>query len=317
LDRQRAHLPAGLSALLSGLLLTAVLGCSPVSTGSWYDSEKDGQPDFFERRQASQAGSQRKSTSRPTSGQISVGAGDTYYSLSRRHKVPLRALMEANNARPPYTLAPGDRLRLPRQQFYTVQRKDTLYSISRKFGTDVSTLAKSNGLAKPYAISVGQSLQVPSGKADTQRRVESSARASAKPKAASKTMPQVPRRAGRFLMPVRGTILSGFGPKPGGLHNDGINIGANRGTPIKAAENGVVVYAGNELRGYGNLLLVRHSGGWVTAYAHIGKFRVRQGAKVKQGEVIGEVGNSGSVDRPQLHFEIRKGTRAVNPNSLI
>ena len=101
------------------------------------------------------------------------------------------------------------------------------------------------------------------------------------------------------------------------MHNDGVNIAARTGAPIVAAENGVVVYTGNELRGYGNLLLIRHSGGWVTAYAHISKFRVKPGARVKQGDVIAEVGQTGNVDRPQLHFELRKGKRAVNPQSLI
>jgi murein DD-endopeptidase MepM/ murein hydrolase activator NlpD len=101
------------------------------------------------------------------------------------------------------------------------------------------------------------------------------------------------------------------------LHNDGINISAPIGTPIKASENGVVVYTGNQLRGYGNLILVRHSGGWVSAYAHTSKFLVQAGDKVKQGEVIAQVGQSGSVSRPQLHFELRKGTRAVDPKSLI
>jgi murein DD-endopeptidase MepM/ murein hydrolase activator NlpD len=119
------------------------------------------------------------------------------------------------------------------------------------------------------------------------------------------------------MTPVKGRVISNFGPKEGGLHNDGINISAPIGTPIKASENGVVVYTGNQLRGYGNLILVRHSGGWVSAYAHTSKFLVQAGDKVKQGEVIAQVGQSGSVSRPQLHFELRKGTRAVDPKSLI
>ena len=92
---------------------------------------------------------------------------------------------------------------------------------------------------------------------------------------------------------------------------------AREGAPIRAAENGVVVYTGNELRGYGNLLLIRHSGGWVTAYAHTSKFLVKPGAQVKQGMLSPRSGRTGNVERPQLHFELRKGTRAVNPQSLI
>ena len=94
---------------------------------------------------------------------MSVKKGETYYSLARRYNVPLRALLKANNARPPYVLSPGDRVTIPQQQFYAVKKKDTLYSISRAHKTDVATLAKLNGLKKPYAISVGQRLQIPGG----------------------------------------------------------------------------------------------------------------------------------------------------------
>lgn len=97
------------------------------------------------------------------------------------------------------------------------------------------------------------------------------------------------------------------------MHNDGINIAASRGAPIRAAENGVVVYAGNELRGFGNLLLLRHADGWMTAYAHADEILVARGDQVKRGEVIGRVGSTGNVASPQIHFEIRRGSRAVNP----
>ena len=97
------------------------------------------------------------------------------------------------------------------------------------------------------------------------------------------------------------------------MHNDGINILAPRGTSVRAASNGVVAYAGNELRGFGNLLLIKHSGGWVTAYAHNEKLLVRRGDTVNKGEIIAKVGASGNVVLPQLHFEVRKGKRAINP----
>ena len=122
-----------------------------------------------------------------------------------------------------------------------------------------------------------------------------------------------PRGAARFLWPVKGKLISGFGPKSDGLNNDGINIGAAKGTPVMAADNGVVAYAGNELRGFGNLLLVKHDGGWITAYAHLDKMEVERGAKVKRGARIGTVGQTGSVNAPQLHFELRKGSHVVDP----
>jgi murein DD-endopeptidase MepM/ murein hydrolase activator NlpD len=117
----------------------------------------------------------------------------------------------------------------------------------------------------------------------------------------------------RFNWPLRGSIISRFGPKAGGLHNDGINIAAKNGTLVRAAESGVVAYAGNELRGFGNLVLVRHKGGWTTAYAHAEELLVKRGDRVKKGQALARVGRSGGVDRDQLHFEIRRGSDAVDP----
>jgi murein DD-endopeptidase MepM/ murein hydrolase activator NlpD len=119
---------------------------------------------------------------------------------------------------------------------------------------------------------------------------------------------------GQFLWPVKGKLISGYGPKPDGTHNDGLNIAATKGTPVIAADGGVVAYSGNELKGFGNLLLIRHNGGWMTAYAHLDGLKVERGAKVKRGQTIGTVGQSGAVDSPQLHFEVRKGSQAVDPN---
>ena len=126
-----------------------------------------------------------------------------------------------------------------------------------------------------------------------------------------------PRSSSSFLWPVKGRVIVGFGPRESGLHNDGINISAPVGTSIKAAENGVVAYAGNELRGFGNLLLIKHSDGYTTAYAHTSEILVKRGDRVKRGQIIARVGSSGSVTQPQLHFEIRKGPRAVDPRKKL
>jgi murein DD-endopeptidase MepM/ murein hydrolase activator NlpD len=127
-------------------------------------------------------------------------------------------------------------------------------------------------------------------------------------------VPEPPPRAdSKFMWPVNGKIISRFGPKDGGLHNDGINISAPRGTRVVAAENGVVAYAGNELRGFGNLLLIKHADGWITAYAHNDQLLVQKGDKVVRGQAIARVGSSGNVSSPQLHFEIRRGAEPVNP----
>lgn len=120
-----------------------------------------------------------------------------------------------------------------------------------------------------------------------------------------------------FLWPVQGRVISRYGPKAGGLHNDGVNIAAPRGTPVRAAENGVVVYAGSELKGFGNMVLVKHADGYVTAYAHTADVLVQRGDKVRRGQAIARVGSSGNVDRPQLHFEIRKGRKAIDPQGRL
>ncbi len=119
--------------------------------------------------------------------------------------------------------------------------------------------------------------------------------------------------SGGFRWPARGRVIAGFGPKPTGQQNDGINLAVPEGTPIKASEDGVVAYAGNELKGYGNLVLVRHSNGYVTAYAHASELTVKRGESVKRGQMIGKSGQTGNVTSPQLHFEIRKGATPVDP----
>ena len=123
----------------------------------------------------------------------------------------------------------------------------------------------------------------------------------------------VARSSSKFSWPVRGKILSGYGSKSNGLFNDGINIKATRGAAVVAAENGFVAYAGNEVKGMGNLVIIQHSDGWMTVYAHMESMSVRRGHGVSVGQKIGTVGTSGKVDQPQLHFEIRKGTKAYNP----
>jgi murein DD-endopeptidase MepM/ murein hydrolase activator NlpD len=120
-----------------------------------------------------------------------------------------------------------------------------------------------------------------------------------------------------FRWPARGRVIAGFGPSPNGLQNDGINVAVPEGTPIKAADDGVVAYAGNELKGYGNLVLIKHSNGFVTAYAHASEILVKRGDTVKRGEVIAKSGQTGSVTSPQLHFEIRKGSTPVDPSQYL
>jgi murein DD-endopeptidase MepM/ murein hydrolase activator NlpD len=116
-----------------------------------------------------------------------------------------------------------------------------------------------------------------------------------------------------FRWPVRGRVIAGYGAKTNGQQNDGINLAVPEGTSVKAAEDGIVAYSGNELKGYGNLLLVRHANGYVTAYAHASELKVKRGETVKRGQIIALAGQTGTVNSPQLHFEIRKGSTPVDP----
>ncbi len=117
----------------------------------------------------------------------------------------------------------------------------------------------------------------------------------------------------QFRWPVRGRIISDFGAKPGGGKNEGVNLAVPEGTAVKAADDGTVIYSGNELKGYGNLVLVRHSDGWVSAYAHNSELKVSRGDKIRRGDVVGLAGATGSVNQPQVHFELRRGNKPVDP----
>ncbi|MEM6382320.1 MAG: LysM peptidoglycan-binding domain-containing protein [Pseudomonadota bacterium] len=232
---------------------------------------------------------------------------------------------------------------------HTVVSGDTAFNIARRYGMTVSQLASANGLSDPGAIRIGQRLNVRGGAAAQQvastaptlpvvsqtataPRVtrtpaqEVAARsytppqppAQAEPEVASRQTPaaepaQATESPLQFRWPIRGRVVSGFGTQVNGARNDGINIAVPEGASIRAAEDGEVVYAGNELRGFGNLVLVQHRGGYVTAYAHNSRIMVSRGDRVSRGEIIARAGATGDVDTPQLHFEIRRGTTPVDP----
>ena len=259
---------------------------------------------------------------------VIAGRGDTVYGLSRRHRVPVRAIIEANRLRPPYHLRAGQRVVLPRGRRHIVKRGETFYGIARRYGANPHALARANGLKPPYDIRAGQALVLAgvAARGVGKTAVKTGGRKSAdapeierrpgKPPPAA--VPRPPAASGKgFIWPVRGRVISGFGAKAKGLRNDGINIGAARGTPVVATENGVVAYAGNELRGFGNLLLIKHAGGWVSAYAHNDTVLVKRGQKVDKGQKIATVGSTGSVKSPQLHFEIRRGRIAKDPRKYL
>lgn len=276
-------------------------------------------------------------------GAVMVREGDTLWNISQRYRLSVRDIIDLNEIDPPYAIRDGQRLKLPPPVDYRVGANDTLYGVSRMFGVPVSQLVKMNNLPPPYRLAAGQVLRIPSPAMRERVRERGNivaAVVAAKPSIAAPTphhplpSPQpspavrereiqkpittlaAPKRQD-FVWPVKGRVVSGYGPKEGGLYNEGINIAAPKGTPVAAAANGVVAYVGSDLKSYGNLVLIRHGGGTMTAYAHLSAINVKKGQSVKRGQAIGTIGSSGSVETSQLHFEVRKGGNTLDPKKFL
>jgi len=225
---------------------------------------------------------------------------------------------------------------------HVVNRGDTLVGIAHRNHLSVAELARANGIEPSAKLRLGMKLTVPAKSAATAPSAQPAPAQVAPPLATRMAaMPADPQQKARlaqtssvedapvseapvkaseatgalptFRWPVRGKVITGYGAKTNGKANDGINLAVPEGTPVKAAEDGVVAYSGNELKGYGNLVLVRHTNGYVTAYAHASELLVKRGDTIKRGQVIAKSGQSGEVGSPQLHFEIRKGSTPVDP----
>ncbi|WP_417484198.1 LysM peptidoglycan-binding domain-containing protein [Maricaulis salignorans] len=254
-------------------------------------------------------------------GGYTVRSGDTLSEIAERCNVAMASLASANNLSRPYTLRPGQTLTMPRPPVHVVQRGENLYRIGLRYDIPFQRLASHNGIPAPYELEVGQSIQLPSGTTLATAATSAPAR-STRPPARTQTPPpqstlpatqQVANSSVSFDWPIRGSILSEFGRKPDGSRNDGINIEARTGAEVRAAAPGQVVYAGSELAGYGQLILLRHEGGFVTAYAHNSRLMVREGDQVTRGQVIAAAGSSGTVEIAQVHFEIRRGVNPEDP----
>lgn len=245
-----------------------------------------------------------------------VAPGETLNSIARSYAVPVASIVTANNLTDTNAIRVGQVLRMPGAQA-TATRTAALAPAT---ATDAEPIP-SQPPAKPAIATAAPAAAAPAQPAEQQvaslapaataGKVATDAAAAAPP--AAEDGAEAEDSAGGFRWPARGRIIAGFGRKSSGEQNDGINIALPEGTPIKAAEGGVVIYAGNELSGFGNLLLIRHDNGWVTAYAHNKDLLVGRGATVKRGQVIAYAGATGSVTQPQLHFELRKGSQPVDP----
>jgi murein DD-endopeptidase MepM/ murein hydrolase activator NlpD len=229
---------------------------------------------------------------------------------------------------------------------HVVNHGDTLMSIARRNHISAGELARANGLDSSAKLKIGMKLNVPVKASaavapvaqpvvaqaapvsappatklaaittDSQQKARLAQTTNVEEAPTAETPAKAAEATGAlptFRWPVRGKVITGYGAKTNGKSNDGINLAVPEGTPVKAAEDGVVAYSGNELKGYGNLVLVRHSNGYVTAYAHASELMVKRGDTIKRGQIIAKSGQSGEVGSPQLHFEIRKGSNPVDP----
>ncbi len=277
-----------------------------------------------------------------------VKPGDTLSEVAGKTKVGIDALVRANDLKRPFTLHLKQKLKIPAGRYHLVRKGQAGIAIARAYGVDWSRIAALNHLEEPYTLRAGDRLLVPSSTEVAKMTLEQRAAAfhididdlvtGSEPALAPKAKPVPPTKTaakpvpptvavaqpspapsaapGRFIWPVKGRILRAFGPQPNGARNDGINIATDRGTPIQAAAEGVVAYAGT-LPGFGQLVLIRHGGGWLTAYGHADALLVTRGQAVTRGQTIAKAGASGSADQPQVHFEIRDGRKPVNPVELL
>jgi murein DD-endopeptidase MepM/ murein hydrolase activator NlpD len=259
-------------------------------------------------------------TSGAHSGTVVVRPGQTLYSIARANGMTAAQLAEANSIAPPYGIRVGQRLRIPGHA-NPVSPEPTFgpQSVQAANAPATNADAPAPATAQPQMppaapqrmAAVDPAEESPPAPASPVIEAEPAEVPPAEQPAAEQPNPQA-FDAG-FRWPVKGRVVSTFGQKPNGTRNEGINIAVPEGTSVRAAEAGVVAYAGNELKGYGNLVLIRHDNGWVTAYAHNKELFVKRGDAVKRGDIIAKAGQTGSVTSPQVHFEIRKGATAVDP----
>jgi lipoprotein NlpD len=222
---------------------------------------------------------------------------------------------------------------------YIVMEKDTVDGVANRFGVAPQSLIDRNKLKPPYQLRAGQQLDISGARPGAGQSTSTATAAAVSPGGPVKSQTLAPPPSApsageptplsppasaapsgpppRFEWPVHGKVLSSYGPKSGGQKNDGIDIQAEKGAAVKAADSGTVVYAGSEVRGMGNLLLISHASGYITAYAHNESLLVKKGDTVKKGQTIAHVGNSGGTPDPQLHFEVRRGNKTVDPTTVL
>ena len=262
---------------------------------------RPGQRIVIPRYLSSSASAQRAAKSAHVAQGVHVVApGETMMGIAHKYGITLNALARANNMQPFGKISVGQPLTIPGSHSVAVAHAPA---------------------APPPSPQVVQPRTIPAEKAIASAAPLQSARVvTPETQTTTQSVTTAAQPAGNlpsFRWPVKGRIIAAFGSKMDGTQNDGINLAVPEGTPVKAADDGVVAYAGNELKGYGNLVLVRHANGYVSAYANASEILVKRGDTIKRGQVIAHAGQTGNVTSPQLHFEIRKGSTPVDPTKYL
>lgn len=231
-----------------------------------------------------------------------VKPGETLGGIAQRAEVPRVLIIEANRLTPPYALRAGQKLVIPRTRQHTVGRGDTRFTISYLYGVPWADIAVANSLAANADLRPGQKLLIPSVLA-----APTAAAAIATP-----ATPSPP--TARFAWPIPGGVRRGFVPRTRSTdYHEGIDIRTPLGTAVRASAAGKVLFAGDEPRQFGKLVVVEHEGGWQSAYAFLNRITVKEGDSVGQGERVGLSGQTGRARGPELHFEMRRNNRPVDP----
>jgi len=276
----------------------------------------------------------------PAQSTYKVQKGDTPHDIAEKLGVDEKALIERNKLKP-NNLRIGRVLVIPgKDSKPAVAAKETSPPASN--ATPNVRVVKTTTILAPGSTSLAEEEAQEAASADAKSGSKSGSKSdnaadkeqgeqtpdiAASPEITGEGSPRVasndqlpvpdPMSGNSFRWPVKGRVIADFGARPDGGHNDGIDVAVPQGTLVKAAENGVVAYAGNELKGYGNLVLVRHANNWVSAYANNQEILVKRGDKVRRGQVIAKAGATGAVSQPQVHFELRKGSRPVDPTKYM
>lgn len=240
-----------------------------------------------------------------------VKPGETLGGIANRAEVPRVIIIEANGLKPPYHVRAGQKLMIPRTRQHTVIAGETGFTIAYAYGVPWREIAVANGMEPDAPLRTGQKLLIPT--VLRQPAPAPAASASPAPVAGTPTRAATPR----FAWPVQGTVRRGFSARGRADYHDGLDIRAPQGTAVRAAAAGTVLFAGEDPRQFGKLVVVDHPGGYQTAYAFLSRITVKEEEDVSAGERVGLVGNTGMAKGYELHFEIRQDDRPIDPDGLL